>query len=81
MEVTREDQDKINRFSRLHQREISLEEELKSKHVCCPCLEVSYDAVLTFRDVQKEKEDLDDVSNELELADEEATVPEELVVT
>ncbi|TAQ84102.1 hypothetical protein B7494_g7574 [Chlorociboria aeruginascens] len=54
-EVRREDQDKINRFSRLHQREISLEEELKSKH--------------------KEKEDLDDVSNELELADEDDLIP------
>ncbi|PQE31150.1 prefoldin subunit 4 protein [Rutstroemia sp. NJR-2017a WRK4] len=55
VEVRREDQDKINRFSRLHQREIGLEEELKSKH--------------------KEKEDLDDVSNELELADEEELIP------
>lgn len=33
VEVRREDQDKINKFSRLHQREISLEEELKAKHV------------------------------------------------
>ncbi|KAK6592015.1 prefoldin subunit [Botrytis cinerea] len=33
VEVRREDQDKINRFSRLHQREIGLEDELKSKHV------------------------------------------------
>lgn len=30
----REDQDKINKFSRLHQREMALEEELKTKHVC-----------------------------------------------
>jgi prefoldin subunit 4 len=35
VEVRREDQDKINKFSRLHQREISLQEELKSKHVWC----------------------------------------------
>jgi len=55
VEVRREDQDKINKFSRLHQRELALEEELKAK--------------------QKEKEDLDDVSNELELADEEDMVP------
>ncbi|KAI9737627.1 MAG: hypothetical protein M1818_005631 [Claussenomyces sp. TS43310] len=54
-EVRREDQDKINRFSRLHQRELILEEELKAKN--------------------KEKEDLEDVSNELELADEEDTIP------
>lgn len=33
MEVRREDQDKINRFSRLHQRELLLEDELKLKHV------------------------------------------------
>ncbi|KAL8628433.1 hypothetical protein Q9189_005842 [Teloschistes chrysophthalmus] len=32
-EVRREDQDKINKFSRLHQRETSLEEELKGKAV------------------------------------------------
>ncbi|TGO37610.1 hypothetical protein BHYA_0093g00360 [Botrytis hyacinthi] len=55
VEVRREDQDKINRFSRLHQREIGLEDELKSKH--------------------KEKEDLDDVSGELELADEDDMIP------
>ncbi|RDL35471.1 uncharacterized protein BP5553_07402 [Venustampulla echinocandica] len=55
VEVRREDQDKINKFSRLHQREIVIEEELKSKH--------------------KEKEDLDDVSNELELVDEDDKVP------
>ncbi|CAG8973317.1 hypothetical protein HYALB_00000079 [Hymenoscyphus albidus] len=55
VEVRREDQDKINKFSRLHQREIAIEEELKAKH--------------------KEKEDLDDVSNELELADEDKKIP------
>ncbi|EPE33144.1 Prefoldin [Glarea lozoyensis ATCC 20868] len=55
VEVRREDQDKINKFSRLHQREIAIEDELKLKH--------------------KEKEDLDDVSNELELADEDETIP------
>jgi prefoldin subunit 4 len=32
-EVRREDQDKINRFSRLHQREATLEELLKAKQV------------------------------------------------
>ncbi|EON62230.1 prefoldin subunit 4 [Coniosporium apollinis CBS 100218] len=55
IEVRREDQDKINRFSRLHQREMLLEEELKTK--------------------QKDKEDLEEVSNELELADEDDKVP------
>jgi hypothetical protein len=33
VEVRREDQDKINRFSRLHQRELALEEQLKAKNV------------------------------------------------
>lgn len=31
--MRREDQDKINKFSRLHQREMALEEELKVKAV------------------------------------------------
>ncbi|TQS35640.1 hypothetical protein Golomagni_03935 [Golovinomyces magnicellulatus] len=55
VEVRREDQDKINKFSRLHHKEMSLEEELKSRI--------------------KEKEDLEDVSNELELADEDEKIP------
>ncbi|KAL8702953.1 MAG: hypothetical protein Q9201_003882 [Fulgogasparrea decipioides] len=54
-EVRREDQDKINKFSRLHQRELLLEEELKGK--------------------AKHKEDLEEISNELELADEDEKVP------
>ncbi|KAK2071882.1 hypothetical protein P8C59_006270 [Phyllachora maydis] len=55
VEVRREDQDKINRFSRLHQRELTIQEELKTKN--------------------KEKEELDDITMELELADEEDKVP------
>ncbi|TLS25413.1 hypothetical protein PpBr36_07221 [Pyricularia pennisetigena] len=55
VQVRREDQDKINRFSRLHQRELVLQEELKAKN--------------------KEKEELDDVTMELELADEDDSVP------
>ncbi|KAF4989837.1 hypothetical protein ACHAPU_006539 [Fusarium lateritium] len=54
VEVRREDQDKINRFSRLHQRELVLEEELSVK--------------------TKEKEELDDLSTELELADEDEKI-------
>ncbi|MCJ1435687.1 hypothetical protein MMC27_005062 [Xylographa pallens] len=54
-EVRREDQDKINRFSRLHQREMLLEDELKTK--------------------AKDKEDLEEISNELELADENDKIP------
>lgn len=33
VEVRREDQDKINKFSRLHQHELLIEEELKGKNV------------------------------------------------
>ncbi|KAL8676183.1 MAG: hypothetical protein Q9224_007315, partial [Gallowayella concinna] len=58
LEVRREDQDKINKFSRLHQREMLLEEELKGK--------------------AKDKEDLEEISNELELADEDEKVPYKL---
>ncbi|CAK96209.1 hypothetical protein CBS63078_8896 [Aspergillus niger] len=54
-EVRREDQEKINRFSRLHQRETLLEEQLKLK--------------------MKDKEDLEEISTELELADEDELVP------
>ncbi|KAL1962407.1 hypothetical protein VTN77DRAFT_9746 [Rasamsonia byssochlamydoides] len=54
-EVRREDQEKINRFSRLHQREAVLEEQLKAK--------------------RKDKEDLEEVSTELELADEDDLIP------
>ncbi|EEP82213.1 conserved hypothetical protein [Uncinocarpus reesii 1704] len=54
-EVRREDQEKINRFSRLHQRETVLEDQLKAK--------------------QKDKEDLEEISAELDLADEDEPVP------
>ncbi|KAI1084653.1 prefoldin subunit 4 [Whalleya microplaca] len=55
VEVRREDQERINKFSRLHQRELNLEEELKTK--------------------SKEKEELDDITMELELADEDDKIP------
>jgi hypothetical protein len=35
LEVRREDQEKINKFSSLHQKEEILEEELRAKIVCC----------------------------------------------
>lgn len=53
-EVLKEDQDKINDFSRLHNRSKALEEELETK--------------------KKEKEDLEEVTTELELADEDEPV-------
>jgi len=34
VEVRREDQDKINKFSSLHQRELAIEEKLELKKVC-----------------------------------------------
>ncbi|KAL9104927.1 MAG: hypothetical protein Q9163_000172 [Psora crenata] len=55
LEVRREDQDKINKFSRLHLREMALEEDLKVK--------------------AKDKEDLEELSDELELADEDENIP------
>jgi hypothetical protein len=36
VEVRREDQDKINKFSRLHQKELKLNEELEAKNVSWP---------------------------------------------
>lgn len=53
--VRRQDQDKINRFSRLYQRHSTLTTSLTEK--------------------QKDKEDLEEVTNELELADEDEKVP------
>ena len=35
-EVRREDQDRINKFSRLHQRELTLQDEVKAKAVSPP---------------------------------------------
>ena len=49
-----------------------LEDDLKSRAVCDPsCLEVGSMA----DPMQKEKEDLEEISNELELADEDEKVP------
>ena len=75
-EVRREDQDKINKFSRLHQREMFLEDELKTKAVCLPLRHTVYvPYAKPFVNIQKDKEDLDEISNELELADEDAKIP------
>ncbi|KAJ5226378.1 hypothetical protein N7468_007603 [Penicillium chermesinum] len=64
-EVRREDQEKINRFSRLHQRETLVEEQLKSKQVRLRAVDGGF-----MRGPAKDKEDLEEVSMELELADE-----------
>ena len=47
-EVRREDQDKINKFSKLHQRETALEDELKTKAV--------WNTLLLFSNVDKTDE-------------------------
>ncbi|KAL2687679.1 hypothetical protein Neosp_005242 [[Neocosmospora] mangrovei] len=73
VEVRREDQDKINRFSRLHQREIVLEEELGAKngHLATELYNVLGQILIPLK---KEKEELDDLSTELELADEDEKI-------
>ncbi|QSZ28652.1 hypothetical protein DSL72_003151 [Monilinia vaccinii-corymbosi] len=71
VEVRREDQDNINRFSRLRHRELGLVDELKLKNVSTFDI---YERSANQISVQKEKEDLDDVSGELELADEDEPV-------
>ncbi len=43
VEVRREDQDKINKFSRLHQRQLNFEEDLKSKNVRTAASHDDYD--------------------------------------
>ncbi|KAI5852476.1 Prefoldin subunit-domain-containing protein [Morchella snyderi] len=53
--VTREDQNNINKFSTLHQKQGILREELENKN--------------------QEKEYVDDVTSELELADEDDMIP------
>ena len=54
MEVRREDQEKINKFSSLHQKETSLEEELRAKIVSAtpPCYllsSISYSCILPLQ--------------------------------
>lgn len=75
VEVRREDQDKINKFSRLHQHELSIEEELKTKNVRMPATQPLFEGTPAKHSAQKEKEELDDISTELELADEDEPVP------
>ena len=72
-DVRREDQDKINRFSRLNQRETNLSDELKTKQVTTCCSDFASSRM--FIPKQKDKEDLEEVSNELELADEDDKIP------
>lgn len=72
-EVRKEDQDRINRFSRLHSREKLLEEDLKTKQASViTCL---FKPLQPLTLSQKDKEDLEEISSELELADEDEKVP------
>lgn len=72
-EVRKEDQDRINRFSRLHSREKLVEEDLKTKQASSHCIRKKLSWPLTI--TQKDKEDLEEISSELELADEDEKVP------
>jgi prefoldin subunit 4 len=73
-EVRKEDQDRINRFSRLHSKEKLVEEDLKTKQVIkTRCSAFISPDELTH--AQKDKEDLEEISSELELADEDEKVP------
>jgi prefoldin subunit 4 len=74
IEVRREDQEKINKFSRLHQRESTLEEQLRQKQVRV-FISVSKSAANIS---QKDKEDLEEINTELEeleLMDEDSKIP------
>ncbi|THY35700.1 hypothetical protein D6D01_01103, partial [Aureobasidium pullulans] len=73
-EVRREDQDKINRFSTLHQKEKLLQADLKTKEVRSRLNMRVLNYMIDLCIVQKEKEDLEEVSSELELADEDEKV-------
>ena len=85
IEVRREDQEKINKFSRLHQHSAILEEKLKQKQVRhFTCVKIAIWTGLTHAiTIQKDKEDLQEISNdleELELMDEDAKVPYDLLI-
>lgn len=75
--MRKEDQDRINRFSRLHSREKGVGEELKLKEVCqlSRVLLFLHSPTANATLLQKEKEDLEEISSELELADEDDKVP------
>ncbi|KAE9979114.1 hypothetical protein BLS_010155 [Venturia inaequalis] len=75
IEVRREDQEKINKFSRLHQRESTLEEQLRQKQA----RQIHRLSKLVATDIpQKDKEDLEEINTELEeleLMDEDSKIP------
>ena len=64
-EVRREDQQRISRFSTLHQRETGLVELVQAKQVRC-----QRRRSCSSSPVQKDKDDVDEVAIELELVDE-----------
>lgn len=73
-EVRKEDQDRINRFSRLHSKEKLVEEDLKTKQVIKRTFP-AFGSPDELTRAQKDKEDLEEISSELELADEDEKVP------
>ncbi|KAI5287578.1 hypothetical protein KEM54_005890 [Ascosphaera aggregata] len=73
-EVRKEDQEKINRFSTLHHREMVLEGRLKAKNVGVHFIPAAGTCLARAERI-KDKEDLEEVSMELELADEDELVP------
>jgi len=74
-EVRKEDQDRINRFSRLHSKEKLVEEDLKTKQVRELISTAFKESLDKLTRAQKDKEDLEEISSELELADEDEKVP------
>jgi prefoldin subunit 4 len=74
-EVRKEDQDRINRFSRLHSKEKLVEEDLKTKQVMRKTCSAFRSPGGELTRAQKDKEDLEEISSELELADEDEKVP------
>lgn len=68
-----EDQQRINSFSKLNNRLRGLEEKIEALKVVLVWLQV-YIANTHIADLQQEKEALDDLSTELELADEDQMV-------
>ncbi len=74
--MRREDQEKINRFSRLHSREKGIDEQLKAREASNALnVRAAPPQQVTNAGLQKEKEDLEEISAELELADEDDKVP------
>jgi hypothetical protein len=71
--VSAEDQGAINLFSKHNQRLDEVESLIGVKKVCTAVMRAVLDAKLTI--LQEEREALDDLATELELADEDELIP------